>query len=380
VIDDAPDTPTARAAPELRSTALVERHRELGARLIDFAGWDMPVSYSGILEEHKAVRERVGLFDLSHMGEVWVSGPGAATGLAAALVSDPTRLAVGRAHYSMICAEDGGIIDDLIVYRVAEDRFMVVPNASNREAVAAALRDRLEGHDAALDDASLRTSLVAVQGPKAAELLQPLTDVDLAPLKYYAIAAGHACGQPVHIARTGYTGEDGFELFVDWDLAVPVWDTLLEAGKRYEILPCGLGSRDTLRLEAGMPLYGNELDRDTNPFDAGLGRVVKLDKPGDFTGRAALEKVAANGPTKQLVGLQMRGRNIARHGYPVSMPGQDTGSGVVTSGAPSPTLGMPIAMAYVPPANSAVGTMVEVAVRSTKAEADIVQLPFYKRS
>jgi aminomethyltransferase len=370
----------ATAGAELRATALVERHRELGARLIDFAGWDMPVSYSGILEEHRAVRERVGLFDLSHMGEVWVSGPGAASGLAAALVSDPTRLAEGRAHYSMICAEDGGIIDDLIVYRVAGDRFMVVPNASNREAVATALRERLEGRDVALDDASLRTSLVAVQGPRAAELLQPLTDIDLAPLKYYAIAAGHACGQPVHIARTGYTGEDGFELFLDWDLAVPVWDKLLEAGKHYDIRPCGLGSRDTLRLEAGMPLYGNELDRDTNPFDAGLGRVVKLDKPADFVGRAALEKVAAEGPRKQLVGLTMRGRTIARHGYPVALPGNDSQAGIVTSGAPSPTLGVPIAMAYVPPASSAVGTMVEVAVRSTRAEADIVPLPFYKRS
>jgi aminomethyltransferase len=380
VIDDAPDAPDTPAAAQMRHTALVERHRALGARLIDFAGWDMPVSYSGILEEHRAVRERVGLFDLSHMGEVWVSGPGAAAGLAAALVSDPTRLAEGRAHYSMICAEDGGIIDDLIVYRVAPERFMVVPNASNREAVAAALRERLTGHDAALDDASLRTSLVAVQGPKAADLLQPLTDVDLAPLKYYAIAAGHACGQPVHIARTGYTGEDGFELFLDWDLAGPVWDTLLEAGAPYQILPCGLGARDTLRLEAGMPLYGNELDRDTNPFDAGLGRVVKLDKPNDFVGRAALEKVAAEGPTKQLVGLKMRGRNIARHGYPVSLPGGGQEAGIVTSGAPSPTLGVPIAMAYVPPANSAVGTMVEVTVRSTQAEADIVQLPFYKRS
>jgi aminomethyltransferase len=367
-------------APQLRATALVERHRELGARLIDFAGWDMPVSYSGILEEHRAVRERVGLFDLSHMGEVWVSGPGAATGLAAALVSDPTRLTVGRAHYSMICAQDGGIIDDLIVYRVAEERFMVVPNASNREAVASALRERLNGHDAALDDASLRTSLVAVQGPRAAELLQPLTDVELGSLKYYAIAAGRACGQPVLIARTGYTGEDGFELFLDWDLATPVWDQLLEAGKQHHILPCGLGARDTLRLEAGMPLYGNELDRATNPFEAGLGRVVKLDKPNDFVGRAALEAVAASGPAKQLVGLQMRGRNIARHGYPVAMPGDAAPAGIVTSGAPSPTLGVPIAMAYVPPANSAVGTMVEVAIRSTKAEADIVQMPFYKRS
>jgi aminomethyltransferase len=368
------------AQPELRRTALVERHRELGARLIDFAGWEMPVSYSGILEEHKAVRERVGLFDLSHMGEVWVSGPGAASGLAAALVSDPPRLAEGRAHYSMICNVDGGIIDDLIVYRIGAERFMVVPNASNREAVAAALRERLAGHDAVLDDASLRTSLVAVQGPRAAELLQPLIDVELAPLKYYAIAAGHACGQPALIARTGYTGEDGFELFLDWDLANPVWDTLLEAGRQFDILPCGLGARDTLRLEAGMPLYGNELDLATNPFEAGLGRVVKLDKANDFVGRAALERVAQEGPKKQLVGLTMRGRNIARHGYQVFMPGDDPPVGVVTSGAPSPTLGMPIAMSYVPPEHSAVGTMVEVGVRSTRAQADIVQLPFYKRS
>ena len=379
MIDDAGDTQAApTSAP--RQTALVERHRALGARLIDFAGWEMPVSYSGILDEHRAVRERVGLFDLSHMGEVWVSGAGAGTGLAAAVVSDPTRLAEGRAQYSMICVEDGGIIDDLIVYRVAAERFMVVPNASNREAVAAALRERVAGHDAALDDASLRTSLVAVQGPRAVELLQPLTDVDLASLKYYAIAAGQACGQPALIARTGYTGEDGFELFVDWDLAVPVWDALLAAGQPFGILPCGLGARDTLRLEAGMPLYGNELDLSTNPYEAGLGRVVKLDKPNDFVGRAALEKVAANGPQKSLVGLTMRGRTIARHGYPIELPGESTPAGVITSGAPSPTLGVPIAMGYLPPAQTSVGTMVEVTVRSTQAQADVVQMPFYKRS
>jgi aminomethyltransferase len=340
----------------------------------------MPVSYSGILEEHRAVRERVGLFDLSHMGEVWVSGAGAGTGLAASVVSDPTKLNEGRAQYSMMCVENGGIIDDLIVYRVAGERFMVVPNASNREAVAAALRARLQGHDAALDDASLRTSLVAVQGPRAAELLQPLTDVDLASLKYYAIAAGHACGQPALIARTGYTGEDGFELFVDWDLAVPVWDKLLEEGQRYGILPCGLGARDTLRLEAGMPLYGNELDLDTNPYEAGLGRVVKLDKAQDFVGKAALQEVAANGPAKQLVGLTMQSRTIARRGYPIEMPGSDAQAGIITSGAPSPTLGVPIAMGYLPPDQTSVGTMVEVTVRSTQADAEVTQLPFYKRS
>jgi aminomethyltransferase len=359
---------------------LVERHRTLGGRLIDFAGWEMPVQYSGILDEHRAVRERVGLFDLSHMGEVWLSGPEAGLGLAAALVTDPPRLAEGRAHYSMICAPDGGIIDDLIVYRVAADRFMVVPNASNREVVVAELRERLAGFDAAIDDASLRTSLVAVQGPRAAELLGSLTDVDLASLKYYAITEGHACGKPALIARTGYTGEDGFELFLEWDDALAVWDTLLEAGQQFGIIPCGLGARDTLRLEAGMPLYGNELGRDTNPYEAGLGRVVKLDKAADFVGRTALEQVAAQGPAKQLVGLTLSGRAIARHGAAVLDAGGDSDMGVVTSGAPSPTLGVPIAMAYVPPGNSAVGTMVEVSIRSARAQAEIVPLPFYKRA
>ncbi len=340
----------------------------------------MPVQYSGIIDEHRAVRERAGLFDLSHMGEIWVTGPGAATGLAAALVSDPTRLVDGRAQYSMICEPDGGIIDDLIVYRLAAERFMVVPNASNREAVATALGERLDGHDAALDDASLRTSLVAVQGPRAAQILGSLSDVDLAALKYYAIAEGHAGGRPAHVARTGYTGEDGFELFLEWDDALPVWDALLEAGQAHGIVACGLGARDTLRLEAGMPLYGNELGRDTNPYEAGLDRVVKLDKQTDFVGRAALEAVAAQGAQRRLVGLVMRGRGIARHGYAVHLPGQADAIGVVTSGAPSPTLGVPIAMAYVPPQSSAVGTMVEVAVRATRVEAEVVPLPFYKRA
>jgi aminomethyltransferase len=255
-----------------------------------------------------------------------------------------------------------------------------VPNASNRVAVVEAMRERLASHEATLDDASLRTSLVAVQGPRAVELLTPLTDVDLTALKYYAIAEGHACGQPAYVARTGYTGEDGFELFVDWDAAVPVWDTLLKDGARFGITPAGLGARDTLRLEAGMPLYGNELDRDTNPFDAGLGRVVKLDKETDFVGRDALQGVADSGPHKQLIGMIVRGRGIARHGYPLHMPSDDDEAGVVTSGAPSPTLGVPIAMGYVPPQDSGVGTMLEVAIRGSRVDAEVVPLPFYKRA
>jgi len=363
----------------MQPTALREVHRAAGARLVDFAGWEMPLQYSGILEEHRAVRQRAGLFDLSHMGELWVTGPDAAAGLAAALVSDPPRLAAGRAHYSMMCAADGGTIDDLIVYRLAEERFLVVPNAANREEVAEALRERLAGFDALLDDASLRTSLVAVQGPRAAELLGPLTDVDLGGLRYYAIAEGHAADQPALVSRTGYTGEDGFEIFVEWAAALPVWQALSEAGAAHGLVPCGLGARDTLRLEAGMPLYGNELDRQTNPFEAGLGRVVKLDKPTDFVGRAALAEVAAAGTRRQLVGLTLSGRAVARRGHTVHRPQADEAIGVVTSGIPAPTLGVPIAMAYLPPAGAEVGTMVEVAIRATRAEAEVVALPFYKR-
>jgi aminomethyltransferase len=364
----------------MQATALVEEHRAAGARLIDFAGWEMPVQYpTGILEEHRAVRQRAGLFDLSHMGELWVSGTEAGAALAAALVSDPPRLGAGRAHYSMICAADGGIIDDLIVYRLAEERFLVVPNASNRQAVADALRERLDGFDAALDDASLRTSLVAIQGPLAGEILGRRCDVDLAALRYYAVAEGHACGVPALVARTGYTGEDGFELFVDWDAALAVWPALLEEGRAEGLVPAGLGARDTLRLEAGMPLYGNELDRSTNPYEAGLGRVVKLDKGVDFVGRAALERVADAGPARVLVGLRLDGRAVARHGAPVHLPGEDRQIGEVTSGAPSPTLGVPIAMAYLPPPESTIGTMVEVAIRQARVPAEVVALPFYKR-
>ncbi len=362
-----------------RRTALYETHHALGARLIDFAGWEMPVQYTGIIEEHRAVRERAGLFDLSHMGELWVSGPGAGPGLAHALVSDPTRLVPGRAQYSMIVAEDGGIIDDLIVYRIAPDRFLTVPNASNAETVSAAVRERLAGFEAALDDASSRTSLIAIQGPRAREILAPLTDVDLSALKYYAIAEGHAAGSPAWIARTGYTGEDGFELFLEWEAAPAVWATLLAAGTPVGLVPAGLGARDTLRLEAGMPLYGNELDRETTPMEAALERVVKFDKAGDFVGRAALEEAQARGPRKRLVGVELRDRGIARHGYPVMLPGATDACGIVSSGTLSPTLGKAIAMAYVPPDQSAPGTMVEVGVRASRVPAEVVTLPFYTR-
>ena len=337
----------------------------------------MPVQYAGILEEHRAVRGRAGLFDLSHMGELFVEGDDAGDALAAALVSDPRTLAVGRAQYSMICAPDGGVIDDLIVYRLAPERFLVVANASNAPVVSEELALRLGGWRAVLDDRSLVTSLVAIQGPRALDILAPLTDIDLAGLRYYAIAEGHVAGITALVARTGYTGEDGFEVFVDWDRAPEVWTALAEAGEPADVSACGLGARDTLRLEAGMPLYGNELDRQTNPFEAGLGRVVKLEKPDEFVGREALARVARDGPAKRLVGLSITGRGIARHGYPV-LAG-DRRTGVVTSGTHSPTLGRPIAMAYVAPGDAEPGTILAVEVREQPVSAEVVPLPFYKR-
>ena len=361
-------------------TSLYDRHVAAGARLIEFGGWEMPVQYRGILEEHRAVRERAGLFDLSHMGEVWLEGPGAGSALAFALVSDPTRLAVGRAQYSMIVAEDGGIIDDLIVYRAGPERFLVVPNAGNREAVATALAERAAGFQASLTDASLATALVAIQGPEAVAILGPLTDVDLGALRYYAIAQGRAAGVDAWVARTGYTGEDGFELFVAWSDAPAAWDALMAAGAGAGLVPVGLGARDTLRLEAGMPLYGNELDRDTNPFEAGLGRVVRLDKPGDFVGRGALERVAAEGPKRLLAGLVVRGRGIARHGYPIYRPETAGPVGAVTSGTASPTLGVPIAMAYLPPETAEPGTIMECGIREARIPVVVEALPFYRRA
>ena len=366
------------AEPAIHHSPLNDRHVALGARMIDFAGWLMPVQYAGILEEHRAVRERAGLFDLSHMGELFIEGPEAGPALARALVTDPPSLAVGRAHYSMIVAPDGGIIDDLIVYRLAEERFLVVANASNARTVSDALAERLAGSKAVLDDRSLAMALVAIQGPRSVDILQPLTDVDLDGLRYYAIAEGNVAGVPALVARTGYTGEDGFEVFVDSARGVGIWDALMAAGADSGLAPIGLGARDTLRLEAGMPLYGNELDRTTTPYEAGLGRVVKLDKVGDFIGRSALEKVTRDGVTRRLVGLVMRGRGIARHGYPVESGGR--ASGVVTSGTQSPSLGQAIAMAYVATVDAEPGTMVDVEIRGQKIPAEVVALPFYRRA
>jgi aminomethyltransferase len=372
-----PADPVAEQVPH--ETPLAARHDALGARMIDFAGWRMPVQYDSILEEHRAVRERVGLFDLSHMGELMIEGPEAASGLARALVSDPASLAVGRAQYSMICAPDGGIIDDLIVYRLADERFLVVANAGNATVVSDTLAERLAGTRAILDDQSLATGLVAIQGPRSVEVLSALTELDLGGLRYYAIADGHVAGIPALVARTGYTGEDGFELFVEWSRTPELWDALATAVAASDGRPVGLGARDTLRLEAGMPLYGNELDRSTNPYEAGLGRVVKLTKEADFVGRAALERVASDGPRRRLVGLIVEGRGIARHGYAIRSADGQRPTGEVTSGTQSPTLGTPIAMGYVASADAEPGTALEIAIRDGWVPARVVELPFYRR-
>jgi len=392
-MSDQPEPTTARRSP------LHDEHVALGAALTDFAGWQMPLRYGSDVAEHTAVRTAAGLFDLSHMGELWVTGPGAGDALDRALVGNLTALEPGRARYTMICAPDGGVLDDLVVYRLSDDdadetpghrRYLVVANASNVDVVRDALTERLAGRpDAVLTDRSLETALIAVQGPRAQEIVVGLVDDPtqadaVRALKYYASVPATVAGVAALVARTGYTGEDGFELFVDAPAAAHVWQAVLAAGTPLGLVPAGLSARDSLRLEAGMPLYGNELDTTTAPHDAGLGRVVRLDKVDDegaplpFVGRAALEARAHATPSRTLVGLEGLSRRAARHGYAVVTP-SGASVGTVTSGAPSPTLGHPVAMAYVTPEVSGPGTELAVDVRGRHEPVRVVPLPFYRR-
>ncbi len=385
----------AAAVGATHASPLASRHEALGATMTDFAGWSMPVRYSSDLAEHHAVRRAAGLFDVSHMGEIWVRGAGAAKALEGALVSRIGAVEVGRAKYTMICADDGGVIDDLIVYRTADDVFLVVANAGNAVVVADELRERCAGDDCEIDDASDRTSLIAVQGPGALAIVRAMTGDDrLGDLRYYAAAEATVDGGvPALVGRTGYTGEDGFEFFVPGDDAGRVWDAALAAGGD-GLAPCGLGARDTLRLEAGMPLYGHELGRDRTPYAAGLGRVVHLgteSRPrGDFVGRDALARAAAEterwealpeaapAEARVLVGLEGGGKRAARAGYRL-LDGFGADVGVVTSGAPSPTLGRPIAMAYVHPRFASEGSALVADVRGRGERMRVVALPFYQR-
>ncbi|WP_263165479.1 glycine cleavage system aminomethyltransferase GcvT [Streptomyces sp. SCSIO ZS0520] len=372
----------------IRRTALDAVHRALGATMTDFAGWDMPLRYASERDEHQAVRTRAGLFDLSHMGEITVTGPQAVELLDFALVGNISSIGAGRARYTMICREDGGILDDLIVYRLDSGEgpreYMVVANASNAQTVLDALTERAAGFDAEVRDDREAYALLAVQGPESPGILASLTDADLDGLKYYAGLPGTVAGVPALIARTGYTGEDGFELFVEPQHAEKLWQALTEAGADQGLIPCGLSCRDTLRLEAGMPLYGHELSTALTPFDAGLGRVVKFEKKSGevpFVGRESLLAAADRAeqdPPRRLVGLIAEGRRVPRAGYPVVADGKVIGE--VTSGAPSPTLGKPIAMAYVDAAHAEPGTSgVGVDIRGSHEPYEVVALPFYKR-
>ena len=369
-------------SPAPRSTPLAAVHADLGATMTDFAGWLMPLRYGSETAEHNAVRNAAGLFDLSHMGELIVEGDGAAEALDYALLTEASAIKPGRARYTMICAPDGGVIDDLIVYRLTESQYLVVANAANAVTVAAELTDRVSGRGATMTDRTADYALIAIQGPLSAAILAGLTSADLDTVRYYASYPATVAGAQALLARTGYTGEDGFEIFVGPDDAVGVWQALTDAGGDAGLVPAGLAARDSLRLEAGMPLYGNELGRDVTPFDAGLGRVVKLDKPDDFVGRAALAKRAETAPARELVGLMGRTRRIPRHGYSVLWDGDPCGT--VTSGAPSPTLGRPIAMAYIAPsaavkARSEGGERLAVDIRGSAEPAELVPLPFYRR-
>ncbi len=373
---------TDAPASQPRRTPLTGVHEQLGATLTDFAGWLMPLRYRSETAEHNAVRTAAGLFDLSHMGELAVTGADAAAALDYALVGNLSALAPGRARYTMICAADGGVLDDLIVYRLADAEYLVVANAANAGPVFAALTERAAGLAASVADRTEDYALIAIQGPRAAAILATLTDADLAAVKYYASYPAAVAGRDVLLARTGYTGEDGFELFASPADAQPLWAALSEAGAAHGLQPAGLAARDTLRLEAGMPLYGNELSRDVTPYEAGLGRVVKLDKPADFVGKAALAERAAEGPRQVLVGLTGKSRRVPRHGYQVLWDAAPCGT--VTSGAPSPTLGVPIAMAYVRPelageVDSGGDGHLAVQVRSSAEAATLVPLPFYRR-
>lgn len=358
----------------LRRTPLYDAHVALGARIVPFAGWEMPVQYpAGISAEHRAVRESCGLFDVSHMGEVIVRGPDAAAFLNFVTSNDVTKLAVGQIQYSTLLTARGTIVDDLLVYRYPE-RFFLVINAGNRDADIAHLQEHIKAFDATMEDVSDNYALIAVQGPNAPAVVQRLTDTPLGEMKYYRFANGEVAGVPCIISRTGYTGELGFELYVPWNEARAVWDALLAEG---DVTPCGLGARDTLRLEAGMALYGHELDIETTPLEAGLSWLVKLDKP-EFLGKSVLLSQHTDGVDRKLVGFTFDERAIPRHGMPVWYG--DIQTGVVCSGTMSPTLGAPVGTCYVPAAAAVVGTQFAVDIRGRQVPARVVALPFYKRA
>jgi aminomethyltransferase len=361
---------------ELKQTPLAEEHVALGARMVPFAGYRMPVQYEGIKAEHEAVRTRAGLFDVSHMGELLLEGPGAIATADYLVTNDVTRLTDGQALYTLCCDERGAILDDLIVYRQGPERVLIVCNAGNHAKIAPHVAEVAEGR-CRFTDLSEDTALLALQGPKAAAILASMPGGEPATqLASFHLGSFEVAGVACTVARTGYTGEDGFELFCPSEHAVTLWRAILETGRPFGLAPAGLGCRDTLRLEAKLPLYGNDIDETTGAFEAGLGWVVKLDA-GDFLGKGALAEQKARGVARKLVGIEMTGKGIARHGHPVVHGGRTVG--VVTSGSPGPTVNKNIGLAYVPTELAAIGTQLGVEIRGKVIDAVVVKTPFYKR-
>ncbi len=371
------------AIPAIRKTALNAVHRQMGAKMVEFNGWDMPVEYpsvGGIIAEHNAVRTGVGIFDVSHMGDIRLKGPEALAAVQHISMNDAAKLAVGQAQYSALLYPEGTFVDDVIVHRLGEDEYLLVINAGTREKDFNWVRDNTRQFDCKVEHLSDDFTQIAIQGPKGVDLLQKLTDADLSKVKFYWVTRGTVCGlNNILIARTGYTAEDGFEIYVPSDEATGamVWNKVLEAGKEFGVVPCGLGSRNTLRLEGKLPLYGHEISDTINVWEAGLDRFIKMDKP-EFIGRTALEKAHGAGLKRTLVGLEMVERGIARDGYKVQ---DETGReiGYVTSGSYAPFLKKNIALAYVPPEYGNVGATVKVEIRGQGVAARVVPTPFYKR-
>jgi aminomethyltransferase len=364
------------AAPALRVTPLNSVHRALGARMVDFGGWDMPVQYSGIIDEHNAVRHAAGVFDVSHMGEIEIRGREAAKLTDYVTTNAVHKLKIGQAHYSGLLYEHGGFVDDILVHKVADDHYFLCVNASNQdkdfEHIVA------QNHfDAVVENNGDRYAQIAIQGPKARATLQKLVPVDLGGIKYYWFTDGEVSGTPARIAHTGYTGEDGFEIYVPPADAERMWKLVMDAGAEFGIKPCGLGARNTLRLEAKMALYGHEIDASISPLEADLGWIVKLDK-GEFVGRDALLKQKESGIRRKLIGFEMRARGIGRDGYEVFLDGAP--AGWVTSGGPSPTLNKNIGLCYLPTEQSVPGTKIQVMIRNQPVDAVTVETPFYKRA
>jgi aminomethyltransferase len=377
---------SVEATPAIRKTALNAVHRQLGAKMVEFNGWDMPVEYPasigcGIINEHMAVRTGVGIFDVSHMGDIRLAGPQALAAVQHISMNDGSRLAVGQAQYSALLYPEGTFVDDVIVHRLGQDDFLLVINAGTREKDIDWVRGNTKAFDCVVEDLSDAYTQLAIQGPRAIDVLRRLTDADLGGIKNYWFTHGTVSGlKNTLIARTGYTGEDGFEIYVPSDkiTSEEVWTKVMEAGSEFGIVPCGLGARNTLRLEAKMALYGHEISEKINVWEAGLDRYCKMEK-GEFVGRGALERAKAAGLARTLVGLEMIERGIARDEYCCcNEAGQVIG--VVTSGSPSPTLGKNIALAYVPPAMAALGTVIYVEIRNQKCKAQVVSTPFYKRA